>query len=912
MGKNLLLCLVAIMLSTSLFSQKKNATLAPGHNHNHDHSKCMTSEKTEEMRESSLQYSIDERNLEEFTRNFIRNNKSSNRAPGDPTEPVVIPVVFHVYGEIQNGYSVTYSKIANHLAELNKDFNGTNSDFNLVDPAFQSLRAKMNIQFKFAKIDPWGGASSGVVFYPKNKNGYGETYLDNVIAKDAWDNKKYFNIYIQPELYDDARKFNSGVGWYPNQDMTNRNVARIVFNGRYFFGNDPSNSATDFGATLTHEFGHWLNLIHTFENKCEGTDEVADTPQEDGNHSIGCTAGGGSNCGAKINHENYMGYNGSSGCYRMYTKGQQARMAAALASTPRSTIWASSNITATGVNLGGSTLALEKSIFMEGASNDGSFGGYAPAITLAGSKTFALSSGTLVNGTHYTSSFPAGLTPVLTVNNNKTVTLTVSGRASSHAEANSNARGTITFNAAAFSGGLTDINARSINVIFKFRDPYKIHYVDISDNVISTATPFARRITVELADVPEDFAPFYFPSESAFKMDVIGKRMVCNSGTLNATLIAEGATIGSSSNFVAQTSTQNDASGPVLRSASYTAWDGRTGYLGFEIKIFGDVCYGWMKASYVGGTFTVFDYAINTQPGASIKAGDKTGGSVVVVPPTGTVVSPSGTTATANNDLSITVRWTDNSSAETFNIVQRAVGTSTTFTDVASLGANVTSFVNTGLTAGTTYKYRVRAASSTQSSGWSNEASATATSGTTPPTTTLPAPTGLRADVYSTAFYAVWGTVTGATGYDVEVKYGTTTTVNDVPGGSSYFFYVRKVGTTLSYSFRVRAKNASGVGPWSSTFNVNLPAAGPTGEISSKGEKLFNIFPNPTSDAVYFAFKNNDPESYEVSLYSTDGKLVDKIYGLASYNVSTLNKGLYIVIAQDKEGNRESAKLLVE
>ncbi|MCH4828963.1 M43 family zinc metalloprotease [Flavobacterium columnare] len=73
-------------------------------------------------------------------------------------------------------------------------------------------------------------------------------------------------------------------------------------------------------STLTHEFGHFLGLIHTFENGCKGTDEVDDTPQE--NTIVANTQCiSAFNCNKeKINSENYMGYNGAYGCYKMFTK----------------------------------------------------------------------------------------------------------------------------------------------------------------------------------------------------------------------------------------------------------------------------------------------------------------------------------------------------------------------------------------------------------------------------------------------------------------------------------------------------------------------------------------------------------------------------------------------------------------
>jgi hypothetical protein len=48
------------------------------------------------------------------------------------------------------------------------------------------------------------------------------------------------------------------------------------------------------------------------------------------------------------------------------------------------------------------------------------------------------------------------------------------------------------------------------------------------------------------------------------------------------------------------------------------------------------------------------------------------------------------------------------------------------WSQIASLGANTTSYQNSSLTTGTTYYYRVRAGTATQFSGYSNQASATA------------------------------------------------------------------------------------------------------------------------------------------------------------------------------------------
>ena len=307
---------------------------------------CNASEENEKIYLANPISLLEKKEFDAFSKTYALNLKNGNikKAPTN----YIIPVVFHIYGQTHSGMSVTYEKIVNHLEKLNDDFNGRNHDYETVDPFFKNRRDKLNIEFKLAKRDPDGNATTGVDFHP-SKGGYGNGWgYDDAIKADAWDNKKYMNIYIQNDLYNNGVYNNSGVAWYPNSYMTANNTARVVYNGAYLYDNSYS---TEFSSVLTHEFGHFFNLFHTFEGGCYGSDEVDDTPEEDGQHLLSCTPG--TNCnGNKVNIENYMGYNGSRGCYKMYTQGQVARMMAAMQHPARITLWQPQNLIDTGVNLG--------------------------------------------------------------------------------------------------------------------------------------------------------------------------------------------------------------------------------------------------------------------------------------------------------------------------------------------------------------------------------------------------------------------------------------------------------------------------------------------------------------------------------------------------------------------------------
>ncbi len=87
--------------------------------------------------------------------------------------------------------------------------------------------------------------------------------------------------------------------------------------------------------------------------------------------------------------------------------------------------------------------------------------------------------------------------------------------------------------------------------------------------------------------------------------------------------------------------------------------------------------------------------------------------------------APSGLTATAVSSSRINLNWTDNSTNETGFVISRSLTSGGTFTDIATTAANATTFANTGLSANTTYFYKVRAKNGTGSSANTAQASAT-------------------------------------------------------------------------------------------------------------------------------------------------------------------------------------------
>ncbi len=143
---------------------------------------------------------------------------------------------------------------------------------------------------------------------------------------------------------------------------------------------------------------------------------------------------------------------------------------------------------------------------------------------------------------------------------------------------------------------------------------------------------------------------------------------------------------------------------------------------------------------YSGENKTVTDnVSITLKPGVHIRLGSEFHAYITGVPPQTTPNTPTSLVVTAVSTSQINLTWADNSNNETGFKLEWALNTNGPFTQIVQ-AENATSYSHTGLSAETTYYYRIQAYNEAGNSGYSSVVS----------TTTFSAPSGKPRVIVST------------------------------------------------------------------------------------------------------------------------------------------------------------------
>jgi PKD repeat protein len=265
----------------------------------------------------------------------------------------IIPVVFHVihtYGD----ENISKAQIVDQMRVINEDFSRTNADASKTRSQFVARAADMEIEFKLARKDPNGNCTEGITRTYSTLTDGGDEEVKKLVR---WDYRKYLNIWIIKKIARNATGEGIVLGYATLPYATSSASDGIVLISSRV-GSIGTSSIGNGGRVLTHEIGHWLGLLHPFQDGCGSNctstgDRVCDTPPVS-DPSFGCPTSNNTCNNDSPNEvdmvENYMDYaNGS--CQNAFTNGQKSLVDNALSNNNyRGQNVSTATITATGVN----------------------------------------------------------------------------------------------------------------------------------------------------------------------------------------------------------------------------------------------------------------------------------------------------------------------------------------------------------------------------------------------------------------------------------------------------------------------------------------------------------------------------------------------------------------------------------
>ena len=253
--------------------------------------------------------------------------------------------------------------------------------------------------------------------------------------------------------------------------------------------------------------------------------------------------------------------------------------------------------------------------------------------------------------------------------------------------------------------------------------------------------------------------------------------------------------------------------------------------------------------------------------------------------------APVAAAATSVISTGFSANWAVSSGATGYYL---DVSTSSTFASFVtgynnkSAGNVVTSAV-TGLTANTTYYYRIRAFNAAGTSG--NSSAITAKTAPAAPVATA------ATTIAQTSFSAKWNASTGATGYYLDVSTvnnfaSFVTGFNNKSVGNLVTTSATGLTASTTYYYRVRAFHTGGTSGNSNTITVTslksaiIPTDSLQGNVNSPAQIIeilapknkLNVYPNPTSGSTTFEFQVNENAKVMLDIFSVSGQHIARIF----------------------------------
>jgi hypothetical protein len=189
--------------------------------------------------------------------------------------------------------------------------------------------------------------------------------------------------------------------------------------------------------------------------------------------------------------------------------------------------------------------------------------------------------------------------------------------------------------------------------------------------------------------------------------------------------------------------------------------------------------------------------------------------------------APTNLTATATSSSQINLAWTDNSTNETGFLVERSPD-GVNFTQIGTAAVNATTYQDAGLTASTTYYYRVRASGGSQSCTptWLHVQGTQTSAVGTSASITLPG-VGANLVVFSIDTPAAITSVTdGTNAY-------TKSPSSPAPGNNAYVYYRYYPTAPGNRTVTVTTATSSTITIWMHEFSASCGT--PTLDVDAKG-----------------------------------------------------------------------------